>query len=256
MTGALAFFKKEVRETWSTHRIYVILSILLVIGLMSPLLAKMTPELVGSMAKGSGLDIKVPPPTALDAYAQLFKNLINLGTLAVIFSLAGLVADEKTRGSAVLMVTKPVPRWAFITSKYVVNAALVLLATGLAYAACLYYTVIIFHESLWAGSSAATLLVMVFYLLIVAVTLLASTIGRSLALSSGITVGTLLLLSLLPQLHPWLARYSPGALIGYQLRLVQGSIALADTLPAVAITLGITVVLVALSVIVFGRQEL
>ncbi|MBC7341275.1 MAG: ABC transporter permease subunit [Clostridia bacterium] len=256
MTGTLAFLKKELRETWSTHRLYVILAIFVLIGFTSPLLAKMAPDILGSMAKDSGLSIQIPPPTAVDAYSQLFKNLNNLGTLAVIFSLIGLVVDEKMRGSAIMMITKPVPRWAFITSKYVVSAGLVLLSTALSYAACLYYTLLIFHETHLATSLAATLLAMIFYLLVLALTLLASTVGRSLALSGGIAIAGVLLLSLLPQLNPWLAHYSPGALIGYQAKLVEGSVVLADTLPAVGITLALTVVLVALSVLIFGRQEL
>jgi len=203
-----------------------------------------------------GMKIELPPPVAADAYVQLLKNLNQLALLVAIFSLIGLVAEEKSRGTAVIILTKPVPRWSFIASKFLASAVLVLLSTLLAYLACLYYTAIIFRETLFAPSAQAILLVMAYYLLILAVTLLASTVSRTVALAGAISVGGFLLLSLLPSLHHWLARYSPGALPRYQGLLLTQAGTMADALPALAGTLGLTVLLVAAAAILFERQEL
>lgn len=254
MTGRAAFLGKEFREILSTYKIYVIPAILLMMGLLSPLIAKLTPELVRSMAPG--MKIELPPPAAADAYAQLLKNLNQIAPLIVIFSLIGLVAEEKSRGTAAIVLTKPVPRWSFITSKFLASAVLVLLSTLLAYLACLYYTAVIFRETLFVPSAQAIFLVMTYYLLILAVTLLASTISRTIALAGAISVGGFLLFSLLPSLHPWLARYSPGALPRFQGELLTRAGALADALPALAGTLGLTVLLVVAAAILFERQEL
>ena len=254
MSGRSAFLRKEFREILSTYKIYVIPAIFLLMGLLSPLIAKLAPELVKSMAQG--MKIELPPPAAADAYAQLLKNLNQIALLVVIFSLIGLVAEEKSRGTAAIILTKPVPRWSFITSKFLASAVLVLLSTLLAYLACLYYTAVIFRETLFIPSAQAILLVMAFYLLTLAVTLLASTVSRTIAPAGAISVGGFLLLSLLPSLHPWLARYSPGALLRYQGQLLTHTGTLADAIPALAGTLGLTVLLVAAAVILFERQEL
>ncbi|MGE5530079.1 MAG: ABC transporter permease [Patescibacteria group bacterium] len=254
MTGQRAIIRKEFREILGTYKVYVIPAIFLFFGLTSPLIAKFTPELVKSLAKG--VEIKIPPPTAIDAYGQFLKNLRQIGLLAVIFTSIGLVAEEKLRGTAALMLAKPVPRWAFIAGKFLAGAALIAVSTALAYLACLYYTTVLFGTGLFGPSAQAALLMLAYYLLILAVTLLASTVARSVALAGAIAVGGFIALSILPSLHRWLALYSPGALAGYELRLLAGGAAFADTVPALAVTLGLTGALVALAMFVFGRQEL
>lgn len=254
MTGAMAFLKKEFQEILRTYKIYVIPTVFLAMGILSPILAKITPDLVKSLAKG--ITVIIPPPVARDAYLQLFKNFNQLIILAVIFSLIGLVADEKVKGSAILILTKPVPKWSFILSKYAASAVLILVSTCLSYLACLYYTVLIFKEALFAASAQAVLLVMAFYLLILAITLLASTINRSVALAGAISVGAFLVLMVLPSFGAWLARYSPAALIDYENRLLQGTATIAAAAPALAITLGLATALVFLAVWIFKHQEL
>lgn len=258
MTGTAAFFRKEFREILKTYKVFVVLPVFLLVGLMSPILAKLTPDIIKSMAGTTpGLEkLVLPPPVAADAYAQFFKNLNSLATLAVIFTSIGLVVEEKVRGSAVLMMTKPVPRWAFIAGKYLAGAVLIIVSTALAYAACLYYTIILFNDAMPAASAQATLLAAVYFLLILAVTLLASTVSRSLALSGGISVAAFMALSILPQVSSFMARYSPGALPVMQSQLILGQKAFSDAVPALLITLTLTLGLVGLSIALFRRQEL
>lgn len=260
MKGQAAFLGKEFLEIAKTYKIYVIPGLFLLIGLMSPILAKLAPDLVKSVAQG--LTIQIPPPVAADAYLQLFKNLNQLGVLAVIFTSTGLVAEEKARGTAALMTVKPLTRTAFIVSKYVATAVLVLGSILLAYLASLYYTVILFREALFAASALALLLASAYYLLISAVTLLASTLCRSSAAAGGLAAGAFIVLSVLPSLHPWLARYTPGALVRYENALLASGAnlaptrAFADAVPALGITLALAGLMVALSVVLFRRQEL
>ncbi|MEG3067224.1 MAG: hypothetical protein RQM95_03065 [Syntrophaceticus schinkii] len=74
--------------------------------------------------------------------------------------------------------------------------------------------------------------------------------------SGGIAIGGVLLLSLLPSLSQWLARYTPGALSSYEVKLVSGTAAFSDAVPALVITISLVVLLVAITVMVFQRQEL
>ena len=254
MTGGTAFLKKEFREILSTYKIYVIPAILLFFGLTSPLLAKLTPEILKSFAKD--FVVKMPTPTAADAYLQFFKNLNQIGLLAVIFTSIGLVAEEKIRGTAALLMTKPVPRWSFIVDKFIASAVLVLAATAVSYLACLYYTYVLFSDAVFAVSAQAVLLMIVYYLLILAVTILASVVSRSVALSGAISLGGFFVLSLLPSLHRWLAKYSPGAIPNYQNKLLQKTAVLGDALPCLLITLGATAAVLVLSVMIYKRQEL
>jgi len=254
MTGALVFLKKEFREILRTHKIYVVPCIFLFFAISSPLIAKMTPEIIKSLAPD--FEITLPNPTAADSYLQLFKNLNQIGILAVIFTSIGLVADEKVRGTAILMLTKPVPKWSFILSKFIATSVLVLGATILAYCTCLFYTVFIFKDALFAVSAQAIVLAAAYYLLIIAVTLLASTVSRSLALSGAFSIGGFFLLSILPVLHKSLAKYTPGALPTFQDKMIAGTATFGEAVPALVITLAAVAVLLILTVLIFKRQEL
>lgn len=257
MTGARAFLKKEFREIGKTYKTYVIPIIFLILGLMSPIIAKLTPDLVKSLAEsGSGMIIQVPPPTAVDAYLQLFKNFNQIGMLVVLITSIGLVVEEKNRGTAVLILTKPVPRWAFIISKYLASAVLVVGSTLLSYFACVYYCGILFDETLLKPSFQGLVLLLVFYLLVLAIALLASTVGNTSVVSGGLAIGGVLLLSLLPSLHKWFASYSPGALSSMETQLAAGSIVFSEAVPALIVTVVLAVLLVAAAVVVFQRQEL
>jgi ABC-2 type transport system permease protein len=94
MSGARAYLKKEFREIGKTYKIYVIPIVFLVLGLMSPIIAKIAPDLVKSLAgSGSEVIIQLPPSTAVDAYLQLFKNFNQIGILVVLISSIGLVVE-------------------------------------------------------------------------------------------------------------------------------------------------------------------
>ncbi len=50
MNGAVVFARKEAREIVSTWRIWVLPAIVVFFAITSPLLARYTPEIVGSLA--------------------------------------------------------------------------------------------------------------------------------------------------------------------------------------------------------------
>ena len=103
MSGARAYLKKEFREIGKTYKIYVIPIVFLVLGLMSPIIAKIAPDLVKSLAgSGSEVIIQLPPSTAVDAYLQLFKNFNQIGILVVLI-IYRFSMGEKSRGTALLI---------------------------------------------------------------------------------------------------------------------------------------------------------
>ena len=85
MTGFGAFLGKELTEIRRTWRLWVIPGMLVFFGITSPIIAALTPALVQSMATSQpGLVIRIPPPTARDAYVQFIKSLDQLVLIAII----------------------------------------------------------------------------------------------------------------------------------------------------------------------------
>ena len=112
--------KKEAREAWRSRRFLILLIVFLIFGLMNPLMAKLTPEI---MKMSFGNQFSVPTPTSLDSWTQFYKNNSQIGIylLAIIFG--GTVSGEVSRGTLVNLVTKGLPRRTVIVSKWLVITA-------------------------------------------------------------------------------------------------------------------------------------
>src|ERR1700730_3275924 len=135
--------KKEFYEQYRTYRVLIAAIILLLLGLSAPILTKLTPELLKSL--GGGITIVLPPQTATDALNAYLKNMTQLPSLMIILLAIGCVADERSRGTAVTLLTKPVPRHVFVLAKFFSYAFLLFASTVLAAAGDYFYTYQLFN---------------------------------------------------------------------------------------------------------------
>lgn len=173
MIGFAAFFAKELREITRTWRIWVIPGMLVFFAVTSPVVALMTPKMLASLAGSQpGIEIKIPDPTGLDAYGQFIKNLSQLVTLALVIAGAGLVSAERSAGTAILVLTKPISRSAFVLAKLLAELLLLVTFTAMATAICLAVTRMLFPPlsltplvgavGVWLVSAALLISVMTF----------------------------------------------------------------------------------------------
>ena len=162
----------------------------------------------------------IPAPTVMDAIGQYMKNIEQFGILLAVLLGMGLVAIEKERGTAALMLSKPLARSSFILSKFLGVAVLLLVALLVAALGGWYYTYYLFEPlpvGAWLALNGAMLLV---FLVVAAITLLFSTLFNSQAAAAGAGLGTYLLISLLGN-SPTLAPYTPGYLVNWACGPVQ-----------------------------------
>ncbi len=256
MSG-LTLFRKEVAETVKTSRIYVIPGLFLFFGLTSPILTKLMPEIIKSIGgSAGGVQIVIPPQTAVDAFLQFLKNLTQIGILGIILTLMGTVAREKEHGTAVLVLTKPASRAAFVVAKAAAAGLLVVFATALGYAATLYYTLQLFTGVPVAASAWGTLVYLVYALFITAATVAASAVARNQVAAAGFTLGVFFLVSLLPVFGPAWVRWTPGGLPSLAGQIIGGAAAIGDAVPAMGVSLALGVLFVGLGIAAFRRQEI
>lgn len=213
MRAFLQFLTKEFTEIRRTWRLPTVGGVLILFAIMSPLAALATPAIVASVTSAQpGVVIRIPDPTYLDSYAQWLKNLSQMGLMLVIFSSAGLIAGERSSGTVLLVVTKPVSRGSFVAAKFVAQAVLVVGATFLGTALTHVGTLLAFGEApaglLW-GASAVWL---AGALLAVAITVTFSVVLPTLA--AGIAGLVVVGLSGLVALWEPAARFTPVGLTG------------------------------------------
>jgi len=65
----------------------------------------------------------LPTPTYHEAYAEWIKDLSGTALFVLIIVYGSIISSERKSGTAVLVLTKPVSRTAFIIAKAVVHSA-------------------------------------------------------------------------------------------------------------------------------------
>ena len=245
---------KELREQWHSKRIIVVCAVFLLFGLTSPLLAKFTPELLTSIEGAEQFAELIPEPTAADAMVQYIKNITQFGFILVILLGMGAVVGEKDKGTAAMVMSKPLTRWSFVLSKFTAQALVYLLAIGLAAIGTFYYTMVLFEPLAVGPFFFGALLLWLWLLIFAAVTLLGSTWAKSAAAGAGIAlVGSILLLA--AGSIPQIGALMPSALVAWASQL-----GLDVEIPANggAVVFGVVLILVFLvtAVAVIEQQEI
>jgi ABC-2 type transport system permease protein len=253
MIGLRWMLRKELLEQWRTRRVLVVAVVFSALGIGSPLLARYTPELVKALA-GDQFQIVLPPPTAADAVSQFLKNVGQAGVLSAILLAMGSVAVEKERGTAALLLTKPLSRGAFLLAKLLAIATTLLVGLLLAAIGGYYYTAILF-EALpplgWAAMAGLLLLGLIAY---ASLTFLGSALTRSSLAAAAIGIGAMLVLALVSVL-PSVGPFTPGGLNAPGAALAVGKDPGAVIGPLLVNLAGVTAVFAA-AWVAFRRQEL
>ena len=212
---------KEIRQQWKTRRALVLGAVFLFFGMGSPLITKLTPEILRSVQGGELIAQLMPQPTAVDAMGQYIKNLTQFGFLLAILMAMGAVVGEKETRVAPMILSKPMPRWAFITGKFAAqclmySGAFVLAGIGA------YYYIWIFGPIAPGAFLLMNFLLLMWTLSFVALSLLGSVLGKSTASAGGIAAALcigLLLAGSIPQYGALL----PTGLVGWASQAAQTS---------------------------------
>jgi len=247
-------FRKEMLEQWRTYKMLIVGAVLFLFGLTSPLLAKFTPEMLAAVpGLPAGMADFIPTPTVADAMTQYIKNMSQFGILLALLMSMGSVAQEKERGTAALILTRPVSRGTFILAKFAGLKFTFVISLLLASLGCWYYTWLLFEALPWGPFLLMNALILVNLMVYIALTLLCSTLARSQSAAGGLAFGGLILLAGLGAI-PRLAEYLPGRLFEWGAALTLGKEMTAW--PALWTSLGMIAVCLLVAGWTFRRQEL
>ena len=255
MNGFSAFVRKETIEIVRTWRIWVLPGMLLVFAITGPLTAKFTPQIIGAMAGDqlAGLLKGMPAPTYLDSYAQWTKNLTQIALFAIIIIYGGLVSAERKSRTAILVLTKPVSRTAFVVAKATVHAAFLTLTVAVGTLVTWGMTAVAFGSAPGAALWSASMAWLALGLFFLGIMTLLSTVLESQASAAGIGLGVFALMSIAGLWKP-LGTYSPAALAGRSAMLAAGKDP--AILWPIVTSLTLAAVLVLAAGLVFRTKEL
>lgn len=248
------FARKEALEIFRTWRIWVLPSIVIFFALTGPPLARFTPELINALVGDQLGQIRIPPPTYLDAYGQWIKNLSQIAVFALVIIYGGLVSSEVKGSTAVFVLTKPVSRTAFVIVKAVIHSAFLVLILTVGTLITWGITAAVFGEAPGSALWNSALLWLVLGVLFVALMTVLSVLISSAAGAAGAGLGAYVLLSVGAIWKP-LNSYSPAGITGQATSIAAGTEVPSSFWP-VTTSLVLSMALVWLAAMLFRRKEL
>jgi ABC-2 type transport system permease protein len=250
----LAFLKKELMESTRTYKVFLMLVIFAVFGMMSPLIAKLTPQLIGSVVSAQ-MASAIPTPTAVDSWTQFYKNVAQMGLVILVIVFSGVLANELTKGTLVNVVTKGLSRALVIAAKLTSMALIWTVSLALAFAMAWIYTSYLFGADELPHLGVAVLLLWIFGLFVLSLLMCAASLSTNNYMILLIT-GAVLVIGLLAGILPPAYHYNPLSLASQNMPLITGAITLSDIGPAIAITVALTAGLVTGAILIFRRRLL
>ena len=196
----------------------------------------------------------IPEPSVADAYAQYIKNLTQFGFILAILLGMGAIVNEKERGTAAIILSKPLPRWAFILSKFSAQIQVYLLSFLVAACGGYYYTYFLFETVSFVDFMLVNLLMFIWILPIASATLFGSTLARSTGAAAGIGVGISGLILLAGNI-PQISMLTPGGLVAWASQIGTGSTA-APNGGAIAVSIVLSLMFIISSLGIIERQEI
>lgn len=248
------FCKKELLEGLRTHRLLIIAIVLLVFGMLSPLTAKFTPDMLGALMP-EGLNVQISEPTTADSWMQFYKNVSQVGIIVLVVVFGGAVSTEVRRGTLIPLLTKGLPRSAVVLAKFAVTSLVWTVCYWLSYLACLGYTAYMFPGGDVQNALFSAACLWLFGIFLLAVLMLASSLGRGTGGSLLITGGVWLLLMLI-SIIPAAERFNPLTLATGNMALISGQMSAAHVAPAMVVACVGAGAAIACACAVFSRKRL
>ena len=255
------FLKKELFESVKTFKLLVMGIAFLFFGMLSPLTAKFTPEILKwAIESDATIDpalaaalAAMPKPTALNPWAEFYSNM-TMGMFVLVIVFSGMLASELSRGTLTIILTKGISRANILLSKATCAALIWTGSLAAAFLTCLGYTVYLFPETV------PHLLFAIFTLWMFGLFLLAATTLFAALTSKGyvcmVLVGAFAFVLSLANIIPKVARYNPITLSMSGYEIITEDTTFSNLYPALIIC-GVSVVLMIITAVtVFNKSKL
>ncbi|MFD0715940.1 ABC transporter permease [Paenibacillus sp. GCM10027626] len=206
-------YRKEWLELVRSYKLIWIPIVFLLIGASQPVMTYFLPDIIANAGNmPAGTVIEMPTPQAPEVMAQTLGQFGMLGLLVLALACMGAVSQERTSGTAAMVLVKPVSYLSFVTSKWAALMTLTVLSFSAGYCASWYYTNVLFAAVSWQAVLGSLLLFALWLIFVGTVTVLFSAWLRSAAATAFSALAVAVVLNLTASLAPKLFVWSPGRL--------------------------------------------
>jgi len=230
------------------------LIIFAVFGITNPLIAKLLPKILESLITNDVI-IKLPEPTAYDAWTQFFKNATQMGLIVTMILFSGVLSSEFSKGTLINFLTKGLSRTAVILSKYTSMALIWTISIVLCFGLTYGYTAYLFPENETSNLLFSVFCLWMFGLFLLATLIFSATLTKSsygCLLITGIVVVACMIIDIIPTMH----KYNPISLVTDNMGLIMNSIEVSSLYSAIPISILLSILFMLLSLVVFRKKQL
>ncbi len=256
MRAFVAFFKKELMESFRSGKAALLGLLFVLFGVMNPAIAKLTPWLLEALSESlaeSGMTVTTVTVDALTSWTQFFKN-IPMALIVFVLVYGNTFTREYESGTLILLLTKGVARYQVVLAKWTVMITAWTAGYWLCYATTYFYNAYFWDNAIAKGLMPAALHWWLFGVFAICLTVLFSVLANH---SAGVLlgVGGSILACYLAGLFPKVTVYMPTSLMNTSALLVGGEMC-ENYAKAVAVTLTVCLASVAVSISVMNKKQL
>lgn len=256
MKQLIAFTKKEFLEIIRTGKIYILLIIFTIFGIMNPAIAKLTPwlyEMMSDSLMEQGITIGNVGVTAMTSWEQYYKNM-SMEFIVIIVMFCGILTSEYQKGTLINMLTKGLSRWKVIAAKSIA----LLISWSLCYWLCFGIT-FGYNAYFWDNNIAdhiifAAVCSYLFGIWLISQVILWSAFlnsGSAVLLATGVIYAVVSMLSMIPGISDYLpTKLTSG------MALLTGNTNVSEYTIAIVVTLVMVVVVGAVTIIKFNKKKM
>ena len=221
MKGFAPLLKKEIREQFKLYRLVIVGGIFVFFGISDPIMLKYLPEIL-KLAGSGNLNIQIPTPTAAQSLAEYAGNIGQIGVLVAVLVAMGCIANELKSGTAVMTLSKPVSRSAFVSAKLLAMSMTFIVSMILGSLFCFGYTVWLIQGAAVMPFVGLNLLLGLFLLFCLSVTLFFSSLYKSGLAAGGLAISVVIVQAIISSI-PVIGNFMPGKLLSWGTDLLTGS---------------------------------
>lgn len=256
MRSMLAFTKKEFIGQLRGGKIIIICAVFILLGIMNPGVAKLTPWLLEVMSESmaeSGMNITITTPSALDSWTQFYKN-IPIGIIVFVVLEGGIFTKEYRSGTLILSLTKGLERFKVVISKSILLFSVWTIGYWMCFGITYGINALLWDNSVAKNIGFSAMCCWLFGIFMISLIVFFSTIANSSAIVL-VGSGGIVIISYLISIVPKVNEYLP-TLLADGTSLIYGVNEVKDYIGAVIITAIASIVCFVISVPIFNKKQL
>ncbi|MCK9858664.1 ABC transporter permease subunit [Paenibacillus sp. ATY16] len=251
MTKWFVLFRKEYLQMIRNYTIIWLPISFIVLGASQPITSFFMPDILSSAGNlPEGSVISIPAPMPFEVMQSSLSQFGVIGLLLVSLTSMSALSNERSSGTAAMILVKPVSFVSFVTAKWAANLSLTVISFTFGYCTAWYYTSTLFSPLNFKVVVLGALFFALWLSFVGTLNLMFSSLIRSAAAAAFSALASAAMLSIASNTLPFKWSWNPGQLPGLAANSLDETARLNGSTFSILITVVITILAIVMALIV------